>query len=194
MMWRRQKSTTDFKLVPHEQGSPAWLAWRHNGIGATDASVIMGENRFKRVEELLKEKRGPVHDSYKSSAMILGAKLEPKARQLYIEMTGNDVRPVCIQSTHYDWLRASLDGISERHDKVVEIKCGESAYRRVSQTQAVPDYYYGQTQHILALTGLSSLDFWCYWPDCQPILLQVPRDGSYIKHLLKRELQFWKSI
>ena len=190
-------NTTHFTIVAHEQGSDAWREWRHKGIGASDASTIMGENRFKSAAELLQEKRGPARDFGQNAAMARGTELEPEARQLYIAKTGRNVRPVCLQSTRYDWLRASLDGLAidhDAHDAVVEIKCGQSAYRIASQTRSVPDYYYGQMQHILAVTGLDSLYFWCYWPDSTPVLIPVPRDVSYIERLLKTELEFWNQV
>src|SRR5690606_2655687 len=34
-------------LVDLEQGSPEWLAWRAEGIGASDAATIMGENPYQ---------------------------------------------------------------------------------------------------------------------------------------------------
>jgi putative phage-type endonuclease len=183
-----------FTLVTLEQGTDPWLEWRHNGIGASDASTIMGENRFKSYEELLHEKRGPARDFGQNAAMARGIELEPEARRLYSVKTGRDVRPVCIQSTRYEWLRASLDGLTLDHDAVVEIKCGASAYRMASETGCIPDYYYGQVQHILALTGLDLLDFWCYWPGYPELLIPVPRDVEYIELLLNKELQFWKQI
>ena len=187
--------TTNFSLVDLEQGTSEWLAWRHQGIGASDASTIMGENRFESPSGLLHQKRGPVIlDSFQNEAMALGTKLEPVARKLYIEKTGKDVRPVCVQSSRYDWLRASLDGLSVNQDAVVEIKFGASVYRKVSQSHSVPDYYYGQLQHILAVTGLDSLDFWCYWPDNPALLLPVERDDTYIEHLLSKELEFWNLV
>jgi putative phage-type endonuclease len=186
---------TNFVVVELQQGTRQWLVWRHNGIGASEASAIMGENRFKSASMLLQEKRGTVIlDSFQNAAMALGTQLEPEARNLYIAKTGKNVRPVCVQSTRYDWLRASLDGLSTNHDAVVEIKCGASVYRRVSQSGCVPDYYYGQVQHILAVTGLYSLDFWCYWPDNSPLLLSVERDDKYIESLLGKELEFWSLV
>ena len=89
---------------------------------------------------------------------------------------------------------ASLDGLAINHDSVVEIKCGDSVYRRTSQSRCVPDYYYGQMQHILAVTGLDSLDFWCYWPGCPELLILVARDDGYIECLLNRELEFWSLV
>ena len=186
---------SNFIVVELQQGTSQWLTWRHNGIGASEASTIMGENRFESAAMLLQEKRGSVIlDSPQNEAMALGTRLEPEARELYIKKTGKDVRPVCVQSSTYDWLRASLDGLSTNHDAVVEIKCGASVYRRVSQSHSVPDYYYGQVQHILAVTGLDSLDFWCYWPDSPALLLPVERNDTYIQRLLNKELEFWNLI
>ena len=180
-----------FNVVELQQGTREWLEWRHNGIGASDASSVMGENRFKSTAQLLQEKRAPARDSFQNEAMALGTRLEPEARRRYIAKTGQKVSPVCVQSTRYDWLRASLDGLANDHGTVVEIKCGASVYRRVSKSRSVPSYYYGQVQHILAITGLASLDFWCYWPDHPQVLVPVERDDAYIERLLNKELEFW---
>jgi len=187
-------STTHFTIVTLEQGTEAWREWRHKGIGASDASSIMGENRFKSAAQLLQEKRGPARDFGQNAAMARGTELEPEARRLYVTKTGRDVRPACLQSTRYDWLRASIDGLATNHDAVVEIKCGQSAYRTASQTGCVPDYYYGQMQHILAVAGLDSLDFWCYWPGYPTLLIPVPRNVAYIERLLSKELEFWHHV
>ena len=102
--------------------------------------------------------------------------------------------PVCLQSTAHEWLRASLDGICGNHASVVEIKCGKTAYRIAYQTRSIPRHYYGQVQHILAVTGLNSLDFWFYWPGCSELLIPVSRDEGYIERLLEKELGFWNLV
>lgn len=186
--------STHFTIVELQQGTDEWREWRHKGIGASDAPAIMGENRFKSSTELLLEKRGPTRDFGQNEAMSLGTQFEPEARQRYIARTGKNVKPACLQSTRYNWLRASLDGFTADGDTVVEIKCGRSVYRRVSQSGSVPDYYYGQLQHILAVTGLESLDFWCYWPGCPELLVPVKRNDAYIGQLLSRELEFWNQV
>ena len=185
---------SDFVIVELQQGTHEWLEWRHKGIGASDASTVMGENRFKSAAELLQEKRESTRDSFQNAAMALGTQLEPEARRRYIAKTGRDVRPVCVQSTQLDWLRASLDGLAPNHDAVVEIKCGASIYRSTSKSRSVPSYYYGQTQHILAATGLGRLDFWCHWPGNPDLLVIVPRNDSYIEDLLEKEEEFWNMV
>lgn len=190
-VWREWQFTIVANI---QQGTDAWIEWRHNGIGASDASTIMGENRFKSSAQLLQEKRGSARDFGQNAAMARGTELEPEARRLYTAKTGRDVQPVCLQSTRYDWLRASLDGLALNDNAVVEIKCGQSAYRTAAQTRSVPDYYYGQMQHILAVTGFDSLDYWCYWPGCPPLLIPVARNVAYIERLLNKELEFWNLI
>ena len=187
-------NTLSFTIVELEQGTDEWRAWRHKGIGASDAPTIMGENHFKSAAQLLKEKREPARESFQNEAMARGIQLEPEARRRYIVKTGRDVRPACLQSTRHDWLRASLDGFAINHGSVVEIKCGQSVYRKASQSRSVPGYYYGQMQHILTVTGLDSLDFWCYWPGCSELLLPVERDNAYIERLLNKELEFWRLV
>jgi len=186
--------STQFTIIQLEQGTQEWIEWRHKGIGASDAPTIMGENPWKSAEELLQEKRGPARDSNTNEAMSRGIMLEPEARSCYIARTGNDVKPACLQSNQYPWFRASVDGISSNRDMIVEIKCGKSVYRYTSECGCVPDYYYGQLQHILAVSGFASIDFWCFLPDCPQLLIPVPRNEEYIERLMAAERSFWKNV
>ena len=182
-----------FTFVNLEQGTPAWLDWRRQGIGASDAPTIMGENPWKRASQLLEEKCGAM-ETGSSSAMAIGSALESEARNRFESELGLTVAPACLQSLSKTWLRASVDGITADATRVVEIKCGQSVYRKTSQSRNVPRYYLGQLQHILAVTNLNEIDFWCYWPDCPEIHLVVPRDEEYIGRLLKAELSFWLQV
>lgn len=181
-----------FKVIELEQGTQQWLNWRHSGIGASDASTIMGENRFKSPDELLYEKKHKI-DAKPNEKMRKGTALEPRARSLYQEHTKKTVKPTCIQSNSHSWLIASLDGISSDFRSLVEIKCGESAYRQAARG-VVPDYYFGQLQHQLMVTGLKSLDYWSYWPGKRGILIEVKRDNAYIKRLFIQEDKFRQSM
>jgi|GEM_PF-822998 putative phage-type endonuclease len=182
-----------YLLLDLSQRSDEWLKWRDNGIGASDAPTIMGETRWKTRDSLLREKVYGTPER-KTATMIRGIELEPEALMAYQKHTGIKLRPVCIQSQYFPWLRASLDGLSYDGQRVVEIKCGESVYRHTSRYKQPPRYYYGQLQHILALTGLPSIDFWCYWPEQPYVHIIVYRDSDYIKRLLKEEKSFWDEV
>ncbi len=185
---------TAYTIVDLEQGTDAWLQWRSQGIGASDAPAIMGENPWKSPARLLQEKCGETRNFSPNAAMTRGMELEPEARKCYEHQVGVPVAPACLQSARFDWLRASVDGLAVDGSAVVEIKCGESVYSKSAASRQVPGYYFGQLQHILAVTNLQAIDFWCYLPDRPTVHLCVARDDAYIKRLLDIEQAFWQQI
>ena len=182
-----------YTFIEYEQGTPAWLKWRNQGIGASDAPTIMGENPWKSAEQLLEEKCGD-RDTDSNEAMVRGSALEPLARSLFESKIEMSMAPACLQSSSAKWMRASVDGISADATRIVEIKCGESVYRKTSLSRQVPNYYFGQLQHILAITHLELIDFWCYLPNRPEIHLVVPRNEKYIDRLLVAEQSFWAQL
>jgi len=186
--------SANFIVVDHLQGTESWREWRAQGIGASEAPIIMGESRFKTWSQLLEEKRGPVRDFGQNAAMAMGTRLEPEARERYIAKTGRKVFPICIQSTRIEWLRASLDGLSPDGQAAVEIKCGRAAYWSAAKTRRVSKDYYGQLQQIMAVTNLRSLDYWCCWPGFPAILIPVERNDNYIDRLLQKGAEFWSAV
>lgn len=183
-----------FKILAIKQGTQEWYEWRRMGIGASDAPIIIGDNRFSNIDSLIKQKTDPFYIEYENEYMKKGKILEPQARNIYIQRTGKIVYPACIESVEYDWLKASLDGLNTDYSLVIEIKCGKKAYEHASLYKRIPDYYYAQAQHILAITEYDYIDFWFYWPGMQEILIKVKKDDKYIKRLLEKEYQFWNRI
>lgn len=181
-----------YKEIKLEQGTSEWKQWRLGGFGASDIPALMGENRWKSIQKLLKEKDGYGGD-YQNEAMRRGTMLEPEARREYCKKVGFNVSPICLQQKGYFWARASLDGISSNRKNVVEIKCGESSYRK-AQHGEIPRYYYGQLQHILFVTGLDVIDYWCYLRERDGVLLQMERDDSYISDLIHKGEEFKKYL
>ncbi len=187
---RPMSNIAAFSYVNLEQGTQSWLDWRFEGIGASDAPAIMGENPWKSRTKLMREKRERRKVKL-NAAMKRGMELEPVARERYELKFGMKVAPACLQSNQHAWMRASVDGMSACGNTVIEIKCGEGAYWVSSATGQVPDYYMGQLQHILSVTGLSAIDYWCFVPEKPEIFIRVERDEVYIQRLIALEKAFW---
>ena len=182
-----EKTSLGFNVLHFEQGSKEWLEWRHTGIGASDASTIMGDNPFQTPDELLYQKINKINIE-PTAKMRKGTKLESKARDLYIEFRGIEVIPRCLQDKKDPWLIACMDGISKDYKHIVEIKCEDSAYWEDAKN------YYGQLQHQMMITGLKEVDYWCYWPGYEPKFQTVKRDDNYIKLLYETEKSFIKKL
>lgn len=182
-----------FKIVVYEKGTEEWVGWRHDGIGKTDAAEIM---RVGVVipGKLLAEKNRPPRSNLLTPEQEEGILLEPQAREAYETEFSQTMSPVCIESTKFPWMRASLDGISEDGSSLLEITCGRRAFQKSSNTRRPSEYIFPLLQHILAITGHDSIDFWCYRPTFRPLLLKVERDCRYIDNLIKEEEKFWKKV
>ncbi len=191
---KRGKTEDQYTVVELQQGAAEWLEWRNDGIGASDAPTIMGENPWKNPTELLDEKLGRGRPFAGNAATRRGTALEPFARKRYESDKCIEVSPLCLQSTEYEWMRVSLDGISPDRRHVVEIKCGDSVYNKTAASGKVPPYYVGQLQHILAVTGGPSIDFFCYLPQRDPVCVNVLRDDDYIARMISVEQDFWNQV
>jgi putative phage-type endonuclease len=188
-----QKTSPAFVTLSFEQNTHEWLSWRRQGIGASDAPVIMGQSPWQKAPELLRLKTGQMEERPANGAMQRGKNLEPLARRAYASHTGIEVEPVCVQSLAYPWMRASLDGLSADGRRVVEIKCPGEKDHQLADAGQVPEKYYAQLQHILAVTGLAEIHYWSFRFG-RPLLLEVNRDDSFVSALIEKESAFWSQV
>ncbi len=186
--------SSEYTVIKLRQGTAEWLVWRQKGIGASDAPAIMGENPWKSAAYVMSEKLGTTKKFAVNAAMARGTSLEAEARTRYELISKVSVEPACLQSTQYAWQRASVDGLALNGNAVVEIKCGESVHRKTAATRQVPDYYVGQLQHILAVTSLPYIDFFCYLPLHPEVHLRIERNDAYIARLISAEQSFWQQL
>jgi putative phage-type endonuclease len=187
---------TEIKI---EQNTDAWLLWRNAGIiGGSDApSVKLGENHpYRTPLDLFKQKTGQMDGPVMNAAMQRGHDLEPIARDLFVSQTGIHMRPACYEHPKYQFLRASVDGIAEDGQSILEIKCPNDRAHKEALNGQVPYYYMAQLQHNLMITGASVCFYWSYSDRAafkegeRTALVMVGRDEAYIDDLLKRELAF----
>ena len=89
----RRKMTPTGNLTREE-----WLQLRRNGIGGSDASVIMGKNPYRSILQLWEEKTGklPVTDNG-NEFTYWGNVMEPIIRKEFMNRTGLKVRQLRLQ-------------------------------------------------------------------------------------------------
>ncbi|MFO7685079.1 MAG: YqaJ viral recombinase family protein [Desulfobacterales bacterium] len=189
----QESSPANFIRIELDQSTDEWLSWRRGGIGASDAPVVMGLSPWQTDQELLLLKTGQQVERPANGAMLRGKRLEPLARLAYVQHTGIDVAPVCVQSQEHSWLRASLDGLSTDNRHVVEIKCPGERDHSLAASGSVPEKYFPQLQHILAVTGLAEIFYWSFRFE-HTALLKVERDEAFISRLLEKEIDFWTRV
>ena len=164
-----------------------WLEWRRQGIGASDAPIIMGVSPFKTINQLWKEKvMGWQQED--NSFMARGRALEDEALGKFMMETGYFLTSQ-VQKIHenYDWMRATLDGWDENEKILVEIKTCKFPH------QEIPKHYYPQVQHQMAVTGIDHMFYFSY-DGKNGKILEVKRDEEYCEKMIKKEFKFWTNV
>jgi putative phage-type endonuclease len=164
-----------------------WLEWRRQGIGASDAPVVMGVSPWKKISQLLEEKVFGAQEK-DNSDMERGRELEPVALELFMKEMNIDLsfQDRLVHKEH-DWMRATLDGINYEKQIVVEVKCPKKQHTKV------PDHYYPQLQHQLEVTGFDT-NYFVSYDGIDLRIFEVNRDQKYINTLLKEEKAFWDAV
>ncbi len=189
-----------------QQNTDKWLSWRDKGVGGSEAAVIKMGKAYPFGDtptELWKRKRGlsaeKVFSKEQQVALDRGHELEPEARARFIKETGIWVEPAIYEHAYYPFIRASLDGMNEERNIVVEIKCPikRSVHDKALSGEVV-EYYYVQIQQQLAVTGADYAFFFSYFPDAEPeqqtALILVKPNHAFIEDLLIKIRNFWKHV
>lgn len=195
-----------------------WLKWRHQGIGSSDAPVIMGVSRFKTYDQLLAEKSGPVPAEDPANAYIKdrGNRIEQVVRKLYSDYMGLDFQPMSCQNIDTPWMLSTLDGVDKGLNLMIEVKLlssqsyenfnpetpGYIKWCEAASVGKVPEDYYPQIQHQLMTTGIPA----CVFIGLKELrggpaptmddlaMVTVLPDPGYITDLRTRELAFMNQI
>jgi len=132
-----------------QQGTKEWLEFRRTRIGASDSPIIMGLSPWKTPYELWMEKTGRREPPGMTDNQAFGHQMEGRIRLEYEAQRGELFMPEVVTSSEFDWMIASLDGISGDRETIIEIKtCGAKVFAEALQGH-VPDYYMIQVQHQL---------------------------------------------
>ena len=182
------------KIERLEQNTSEWLRWRLQGIGSSDAPVIMGEAAFKTRRLLWAIKTGRARDFAGNPASRRGHALERAARSAYEREFRVQMEPLCLVHDELEWMRASLDGLSFDGSTVLEIKCPLSLRdSNAAQQGRVPSHYYGQLQHQLEVSRAEEAHYWSF-DGRLGRLVRIRPDRDYMKRLVDEEGEFWRRV
>ena len=174
-----------------------WLKTRDLGIGGSDAGTIMGMNPYKSPYQLWMEKTGQVEppDLSGNQYVYWGTKNEANIADWFQEETGKKVKRLgTLQSKEYPFMLANVDRTVIGENAGLEIKtAGVSQYRKWKDDE-LPDAYYCQCLHYMAVTGA---DYWYI-----AVLLggneakwkRIERNDEDIKTLIAAEKEFWSLV
>ncbi len=175
------------------QQTDEWLNIRKNKVGASDAPVIMDVSPWKTPYQLWEEKVGLRQGNKATDAMKRGISLEEKARESFSKKMNLIMKPDVVFHRQHDWMMASLDGIDDKRENIVEIKCAGREDHNLAIEGQVPKKYYPQLQHQMEVTGLNMAYYYSFDGN-DGVVLEVSRDENYITAMVDAEKEFWNGM
>lgn len=180
-----------------------WLQWRKQGIGSSDAPVIMGVSPWKTALKLYEEKISDDAPEETSSYITdRGNDIEPRVRSLFEFKMGETFDPALCVMDGFEYLRASLDGRSTDGRRGIEIKLSGREDWDNARKGIVPEKYIPQIQH---QNMVAQLDFTYYLSYLYEkgaremsldrlVIVEVAPDRDYIGRLVQEEMKFWDCV
>jgi putative phage-type endonuclease len=186
------------RVANYEQGTEEWLAWRRQGIGASEIGTIMGDNPYETLTQIWEFKIGLRPPKTQSAAMIRGHRLEPAIRRVYeTAIAGADFKPFCAEHDTLPWIMASLDGLSQSQTRVLEIKATSSMTVWLENSFGLVTYYWWQCQQQLLVTDAEQVDLLCWMPDSEdgpPLLFHIRPNPDAQMRLVRQSVEFMKAV
>ena len=179
------------KNMSHEE----WLRYRKQGIGGSDAGAICGVNPFSSPISVYHDKTSDEVEETDSETMRQGRDLEEYVARRFMEETGKKVRKsnYLYRSTEYPFMQANVDRLVVGEAAGLECKTASAWKEDKWKDGAVPDHYFIQCQHYMAVTGMEA------WYIAVVILgrdfkwKRIGRDDDLIASLRIIEADFWNN-
>lgn len=185
----------------------AWLEKRRSGIGGSDSGALLGMNKYATPLSIYIAKKGMLDDGLNANNQAV--KWGKMAESAIRDGLGKDLdlqietAPVMFKSKANPFMLADLDGLvfapeaREIEGKSVsglgglEIKTATSRNAEFGSDE-IPDSYYCQVQHYMAVTGLPWFILAVLIDKADGRIYVVPRNDEFINNMLiPAEKAFW---
>lgn len=171
-----------------------WLAYRRQGLGGSDAAIVVGLQRFGSELSLWADKKGLLPDKEDTEVMRQGRDLENYVAQRWMEATGKKVRRnnfIC-QNPEYPQALANIDREVVGENAGLECKTTSLYNRSDFASGEIPPAYYVQCQHYMAVMGYDRMYLAVLVLSGGFYHFVIQRDNSEIYALMKREKEWWQ--
>ena len=196
--WMRGSNVAKLIMTVAEMADEQkWLEARREGIGGSDASVIVGLNRWKSPFQLWLEKTGKAEpeDLSDNEYVYWGKVLEEAVANRFCELTGKKVqRRGLLQMDDYPYIRASVDRMVVGENAGLECKTCNGFAAKEWEDDEVPTAYYVQCQHYMMVTGCERWYIAVLIGGNHFVWKEIPRNDNEIDLLLQAEIDFWHKV
>lgn len=172
-----------------------WLNARKRGIGGSDASVILGFNKWKSPFQLYLEKTGEFTEEIDNEFIYWGNVLEDIVAKEFEKRTGKKVRRRNQMFVHpeHDFMIANIDRDVVGERALLECKTTNTFNSNAWDGDEIPAEYICQVQHYMAVLGYEKAYIAVLIGGNKFVWKEVERDDEFIELMIQHEKHFWEN-
>ena len=184
------------KISTKDMPREVWLEHRRKSIGGSDASGIVGMNKYSSAYSVWADKMGKLPEKEDSEPMRLGRDLEEYVAKRFTEKTGKKVRREnnILINPDYPFAHANVDRMIIGEDAGFEAKTTSALNVKKFKNGEYPENYYVQCVHYLAVTGCERWYLGVLVLGVGFYDFVIERDEAEINALMKSEADFWEYV
>jgi putative phage-type endonuclease len=186
------KKIFDSKNATREE----WLKVRKLGLGGSDMAAVLGLSPWRSPIDIWLDKTSDTVEEKESEPMYWGNVLEEVVAQEFAKRSGYKVRNnnFTLQSEEYPYLLANIDREIVGIDAGLECKTANAFKANEWDGDNVPDAYYIQCQHYMAVTGKSSWWIACLVGGNTFYYKEIKRNEEVIRAIIDTGAAFWELV
>lgn len=179
-----------------------WLEARRQGIGGSDAAIVMEESPWKTKADLYLDKLGlaPDTDDENWVQKEIGKLLEPLIARIFEKKTGFHIVDTHAMYQHpiYPFMIADIDYLIQFDDGtygILECKHTDRYNLGEWENDSQPYHYTLQGAHYMSVLNLDKLYFACLYGNSENDFLRryMERDYELEQQIILEELDFWQN-
>ena len=186
------KKIFDSKNATREE----WLKVRKLGLGGSDMAAVLGLSPWRSPIDVWLDKTSDTVQEKESEPMYWGNVLEEVVAQEFAKRSGYKVRNnnFTLQSDEYPYLLANIDREIVGLDAGLECKTANAFKANEWDGDNVPDAYYIQCQHYMAVTGKASWWIAALIGGNTFVYKEIKRNDEVIQAIIDTGAEFWELV
>lgn len=186
------KKIFDSKNATREE----WLKVRKLGLGGSDMAAVLGLSPWRSPIDVWLDKTSDTVEEKESEPMYWGNVLEEVVAQEFAKRSGYKVRNnnFTLQSEEYPYLLANIDREIVGIDAGLECKTANAFKANEWDGDNVPDAYYIQCQHYMAVTGKASWWIAALIGGNTFVYKEIKRNDEVIQAIIDTGAAFWELV
>lgn len=179
-----------------EMSRDKWLEARRKGIGGSDVAVIFGLSRYKSPIGLWLDKTGQIEPEEAGEAAYWGTTLEEIVATEFTIRTGLKVRRrnAILQHPDHPFMLANVDRLIVGQKAGLECKTASEYLKDQWEDDNVPDAYYLQCHHYMAVTGYPVWYIAVLIGGNKFKWAKIERNEEVIQRIIEGEAEFWDHV